>query len=60
LKPRSWLILVLAIGTISIVVGILLGMHEVIIEQFNIDPTLLERFEEFIRTYVAGMPVPLP
>ena len=52
------MILILAIGTISLTIGIVLGMHEIIASQFNVPPTLVEAFREFIRQYVAGLPQP--
>lgn len=58
MRTRSWLVLILAIGTIAIAIGIVLGLHDVIANQFNISPTLIDAFEEFIRQYTAGLPRP--
>ncbi|NHJ38466.1 MAG: hypothetical protein FK731_00430 [Asgard group archaeon] len=60
MKPRSRLILILAIGAIALVIGIVLGMFDNIAEFFNIPPTAIDAFENFIKQYVAGMPVPPP
>ena len=54
------MIIILAIGAISLVAGILLGYHEKLAEIFNIDPTALSAFRDFIRSYVAGLPIPDP
>ncbi|NHJ47363.1 MAG: hypothetical protein FK733_06195 [Asgard group archaeon] len=59
MKPRSRLILILSIGAIALIIGIILGMHDSIAEFFNIDPSR-EAFLDFIRQYVAGIPVPPP
>ena len=58
LKSRSWLILFIAIGTISLAIGLLLGSEAEILEKFNISPSLIEAFKDFIRQYVSGIPIP--
>ncbi|MCF2144390.1 MAG: hypothetical protein K9W42_11875 [Candidatus Heimdallarchaeota archaeon] len=60
MKPRSWMIVILAIGSIALVIGIILGMHDKINELFHISPTLIEAFEDFIEQYIKGIPIPPP
>jgi hypothetical protein len=60
LKPRSRLILILAIGAIALIIGVVLFQHENIAAYFNIDPSNIDAFREFIRQYVAGLPIPPP
>ncbi|MGC9780193.1 MAG: hypothetical protein HZR80_13190 [Candidatus Heimdallarchaeota archaeon] len=60
MKPRSWMILIIAIGAIALVTGILLAMPDRIIEFFNVPPTSIDAFIDFIQQYVTGMPIPPP
>ncbi len=54
------MIVILAIGSIALVIGIILGMHDKINELFHISPTLIEAFEDFIEQYIKGIPIPPP
>ncbi|MBK5112844.1 MAG: hypothetical protein KGD59_14280 [Candidatus Heimdallarchaeota archaeon] len=64
MKPRSWMILILAIGAISLVVGITLVLnienYPNFAELFNMDPTKVDAFRDFIWQYVTGIPIPNP
>ncbi len=58
LKPRSWLILIIAIGTISLTIGLVLGLQNELVNMFNIDPTAIAAFEDILEQYLAGIPLP--
>jgi hypothetical protein len=60
LKPRSRLILILSIGAIALIIGVILGMHNNLADFFNIDPSNIDAFQDFIRQYVVGIPIPPP
>jgi len=56
------MILILAIGAISLVVGITLILnienYPNFAELFNMDPTKVAAFRDFIWQYVTGIPIP--
>jgi len=54
-KPRSWTILILAIGTIALAIGILLAEYTTIENIFNIDPTHVGALQRFLEQYLAGL-----
>lgn len=58
------MILILAIGAISLVVGITLVLnienYPNFAELFNMDPTKVDAFMDFIRQYVTGIQIPDP
>ena len=54
-KPRSWAILILSIGTIAVAIGILLLDYTMIEEIFNIDPTSISALQRFLEQYLAGL-----
>ncbi|MHA1154712.1 MAG: hypothetical protein ACTSQK_01275 [Candidatus Heimdallarchaeota archaeon] len=58
MKPRSWLILIIAIGTISLTIGLVLGLQDELVNLFNIDPTAVAALEDFLEQYLAGIPLP--
>jgi len=60
LKPRAWMILILAVGSIALVIGIILQRYELIPEYFNISPTRIEAFRNFIEQYIKGIKIPDP
>ena len=55
MKPRSWMILILSIGTIAVAIGILLKQYDDITRIFNIDPTSIAALQKFIEQYLAGL-----
>jgi len=58
LKPRSWLILIIAIGTITLTIGLVLFLQDELVSMFNIDPTSITALEDFLEQYLAGIPLP--
>ncbi|MHA1186936.1 MAG: hypothetical protein ACTSXA_11625 [Candidatus Heimdallarchaeota archaeon] len=55
MKPRSWMILILSIGTIAVAIGILLKQYDDITRVFNIDPTSIAALQKFLEQYLAGL-----
>lgn len=55
MKPRSWMILILSIGTIALAIGILLKEYDKITDMFNIDPTSIRALQKFLEQYLAGL-----
>ena len=55
MKPRSWMILILSIGTIAVAIGILLKQYDDITRIFNIDPSSIIALQEFLEQYLAGL-----
>ncbi|MHA1213264.1 MAG: hypothetical protein ACTSSH_12495, partial [Candidatus Heimdallarchaeota archaeon] len=60
MKPRSWMILLLAVGAIALVIGFILFRYELLPEYFNISPKTIVDFENFIEQYIKGIPIPPP
>ena len=52
------MILILAISTIAIAIGIILNEYDLLNEMFNISSTNLNALRDFLRQYIAGMPIP--
>lgn len=57
LKPKSWLILILAIGVISLAIGLVLARPEQLANRFNISPEMIEQLRDFLDQYI-GLPNP--
>ncbi|MHA1124770.1 MAG: hypothetical protein ACTSO7_04105 [Candidatus Heimdallarchaeota archaeon] len=55
MKPRSWTILILSIGTIAFAIGILLADYTIIENTFNIDATKVRALQKFLQQYLAGL-----
>jgi len=54
------MILLLAVGAISLVIGFILFRYELLPEYFNISPKTIVDFENFIEQYIKGIPIPPP
>lgn len=54
------MILILAVGSITLVIGIILQRYELITEFFNIPPTSIDAFKDFIEQYIKGIQIPPP
>lgn len=52
------MLLILAIGIISIAIGLVLGMQENLVEFFNISPFSVDALKDFLDQYLAGLPYP--
>ena len=66
LKPKSWMILILAIGVIALVIGLIApaiaGSLEAnwLADTFNIPATSVQDLIDFLKPYIAGLPDPTP